>query len=780
MKYAIEMSFLFFLLSGCGSVPKINNDFSEGNFSEIVRDSEHSGVELSKMPLSTLYFLCPSYYEVRDYSDFKRCADIILNHPNPQTEFYPGVDATLVDKNEFQGYMLSYKARMMLEFGNYKNALETAEEAYKKVQKGANNIRKDFNKIPPLEVKALALIHLGRKSEARLIIPKLESISSYMPVNSSILSIIRQTAVAKIYFALHDYKNARRVLEDQAFDPLYSVFTSLVIFVDNVSSDKNIREAAIRVPRLYMLSKSYMETGDIEKAKKGFDALLSTPVINSMGSIYWLTLRDSAKLSWNSGQKNRAISLLEKAVEVIESQRSTIQTEAYKIGFVGDKQKVYQLLVNYLIKSKRVSDAFAYAEKAKARALVDMLAQKQSFKGGKNAATENDIKQLTELEQKYQLQTMDAIKGAVKTRGLIRRKQKQLVELNPQVSSLVSASEIKSSAIQNFLEPDEQLVEYYGNANDLYVFVVSRDRIKVVDIPVNRLASKVRRFRNALLETHDSAWKKPSEDIYNLIIKPIQNALNKKKLVFVPHGPLHYLPFAALYDGHQFLIDRYNLSVLPSASVMAFLTPKTVPEQIPLLALGNPDLHDAELDLPGAQNEVREIGKIIKGAKVLTKNQATETIFKQFAGKTSILHIASHGEFDPKHPLESRLLLASDAKNDGSLKVDELYDMDINSELVTLSACQTGLGDVESGDDVIGLTRGFLFAGAKNIVASLWVVDDKATSQLMKYFYQNLSTLDVEESLRKAQLSIKNNLNSHPYYWASFQLIGLGSTRVNN
>ncbi|MEC8228859.1 MAG: CHAT domain-containing protein, partial [Pseudomonadota bacterium] len=132
------------------------------------------------------------------------------------------------------------------------------------------------------------------------------------------------------------------------------------------------------------------------------------------------------------------------------------------------------------------------------------------------------------------------------------------------------------------------------------------------------------------------------------------------------------------------------------------------------------------------------------------------------------------GEFNPEEPLSSRLLLVGDESNDGSLTVGELYDLELNSELVTLSACQTGLGDVQSGDDVIGLTRGFLFAGAANIVASLWMVDDEATARLMVNLYNNLQSQDKQQSLRNAQLSVKNNYQAHPYYWAAFQLTGAG------
>ena len=136
------------------------------------------------------------------------------------------------------------------------------------------------------------------------------------------------------------------------------------------------------------------------------------------------------------------------------------------------------------------------------------------------------------------------------------------------------------------------------------------------------------------------------------------------------------------------------------------------------------------------------------------------------------VHFATHGTFNPEKPLQSGLMLASDSKNDGILTVGELYDLNLNADLVTLSACETGLGKVANGDDVVGFTRGFLYAGTNSIVSSLWKVDDKATAILMQQFYTALKNNDKRSALRMAQLKVKNSYNPHPYFWAAFQLTG--------
>jgi CHAT domain-containing protein len=145
---------------------------------------------------------------------------------------------------------------------------------------------------------------------------------------------------------------------------------------------------------------------------------------------------------------------------------------------------------------------------------------------------------------------------------------------------------------------------------------------------------------------------------------------------------------------------------------------------------------------------------------------------KRFGEQFRYIHFATHGTFDAEKPLSSGLLMAGDVENDGTLTVGELYDLHLPVDLVTLSACETALGKVANGDDVVGFTRGFLYAGVSSIVSSLWKVDDQATSILMQQFYRSLKKSDKRSALRTAQLKVKDTYNSHPYYWAAFQITG--------
>jgi CHAT domain-containing protein len=177
------------------------------------------------------------------------------------------------------------------------------------------------------------------------------------------------------------------------------------------------------------------------------------------------------------------------------------------------------------------------------------------------------------------------------------------------------------------------------------------------------------------------------------------------------------------------------------------------------------------LHLKCAQDEAETIAKDFPKAKVLVRKEATKTAFTSLGPQFSHIHFATHGRFDPDQPLQSGLLLAKDGRSNGFLSLGELYSLRLQADLVTLSACETGLGKVRNGDDVVGLTRGFLYAGSNTIVASLWEVDDQATSYLMQQFYADLKTNNKGEALRQAQLAARKKFN-HPFYWAAFQLTG--------
>ena len=359
-----------------------------------------------------------------------------------------------------------------------------------------------------------------------------------------------------------------------------------------------------------------------------------------------------------------------------------------------------------------------------------------------------------------------------KSRAVVLALKKDLQEKAPELAALVSVTTPATAEIQGKLTPEETLLEYYFTGKNWYVFILTSGLITAQKLTITDLERNIEALRKTITAHNSVGVSQYTQALYRQLFAPIAPAVKTKKLIIVPHGALHYLPFSALSDGKEYLIDRFSLRTLPSASVLSFLQAHAKKAEAgTALILGNPNLGNPKYDLKFAQDEALAIGKILPKSKVLLGSEATETNLKTYGSQYSFIHLAAHGTFDMDKPLNSALLLARDKDNDGILRVGDLYNLSLNADLVTLSACETALGKVSTGDDVVGFTRSFLYAGARSLISSLWQVDDQATRDLMVNFYTNLSKMSKDEALRQAQLKVKKQY-PHPYYWAAFLLTG--------
>lgn len=244
------------------------------------------------------------------------------------------------------------------------------------------------------------------------------------------------------------------------------------------------------------------------------------------------------------------------------------------------------------------------------------------------------------------------------------------------------------------------------------------------------------------------------------------------------------IPFATLTpENGQALVTHKNIVMSPSAGVQRFLSKKQTSGRKRIFAMGNPDT--ALTPLIGAEKEVTDIAALFKNAIVKKRSQATETQIKtsyKSLGDPDVVHLATHGIFNPTAPQLSHLALTPDQNNDGKLEMHEVYNLDWKGvSLVTLSACSSGKGKLGAGDDLMGLTRGFMFAGSPAVLCSLWDVDDEATRVLMVDFYKHyLGGMSKAQALRSAQMTMMNSKKwSHPNYWSAFVLFGSFENSTN-
>jgi CHAT domain-containing protein len=448
--------------------------------------------------------------------------------------------------------------------------------------------------------------------------------------------------------------------------------------------------------------------------------------------------------------------------------RSSIDYDASKIGFAGKTQDVYASLFLAVAAKNDWNGAFLTAERAKARALVDLLAQLGSLPAPAQADARVRELLVRASANDGEMGVAGSISGT-DARGAAASARNELGRVAPEAASLVSVQSIPIAEIAAQLAPDETLIDYFEAGGNLYALVLNGTTVAGFQLSDADLRNDVRRFRGALERGEDAAGE--GRSLYDRLIRPVAGEIRGTKLTISPHGVLHYLPFAALLDGNQYLIDRYGLRITPSAGTLAYLRNTKPNAAGTLLALGNPDLGDPEFDLPSAQQEAIKVAGLFPDSRVLVRGEATKAAVFQLGPGFSRLHFASHAVFEPTAPLYSGLLLAKGNENDSRLKVSDLYSLRLDADLVTLSACETALGEVMTGDDVIGLERGFLYAGARSIVASLWSVADLPTEKLMISFYQNLAHFGKREALRLAQIETRKTYPS-PRFWAAFEITG--------
>ncbi len=774
------------IISGCatGIMTERDRAMMAGRYGELEKHAEAEVPDLKTAKTAKLASLCFAYAKLKRYNKLDPCLDqleknvaagdtnmVDIEAMQKQSPFLMGMAklgsaASGVSlEQDVSPHMWEVRALASMDLGQYTRAIEYGKKMYAGIPKQWNLER--YHRIHAVGVLGLAYALAGDRAAGLERAKELEAVSTSYPY--TLLKTDKQVFLARIYIALGDYQRAYEVIREDD----NSIFRS---FADLVSGGSALEGGSLfafqQLQRSFMLHKSELETGHLKEAGEGFDEMLKNPATPENGDLYWILLYDRGRIAERQGNGSEAVTFYKRAVEVIESQRSTLNTEASKIGFIGSRQSVYQDLVRLLVAQNSAGEAFEYVERSKARALVDMLAAKKDFAV---AGDPEKVRTLLAMKESAEDQARlpDAGEGT-KTRSLAVRARAQLVEQAPELASLVSVTSLTSDEIRKLLPPQETLIEYYySEGSDVYAFVVTGAGVAVRTLDGKGLTAEVQAFRQAINEPARDSWRGPAQRLYARLVAPIEPLLgNGRQITVVAHGGLHYLPFNALHDGKQFLIERYALRVLPAASVMKFMKPSGADKPGTLLALGNPDLGDQKYDLTFAQAEAQAIAAAVPRSRALLRRDASETAFKQYATGFRFIHIASHGRFEPEAPLSSALLLSPDGGNDGLLTVGELYSMRIDADLVTLSACETGLGKIAGGDDVVGLMRGFLYAGTSAVVTSLWQVDDRATGRLMTSFYEALrGGAPTREALRRAQLA-SLGANPHPFFWAAFQLTG--------
>ncbi|HSA94293.1 MAG TPA: tetratricopeptide repeat protein [Terriglobales bacterium] len=487
------------------------------------------------------------------------------------------------------------------------------------------------------------------------------------------------------------------------------------------------------------------------------------------------------------GREEEAIAAYRRAVEIIESVHAQLQEDRYRSGYLQDKSQVYVALIRLLLKQGHSGDAFFFAEKLRAQGRLAPL------EGG--AAPETSQRELElrlrirrlrqaieeETAKGSQFRQRAAAVFSAELQAAQREYQNLLDDLRRgQRSGPVAVA--REDQIRQSLPADAALLEYVVTRDAVLIFVLTRERLRTTStkLPVEELEARIELFRDLLGRRKGGQWRAPAESLRQSLIDPVEaggGLEGYRSLYLVPHGVLHYLPFAALAratdSGARFLVEDYDIQYLPSASAWATGAGAQAVDGR-LLAMA-----PAQARLAFATREVEDIRASFPGqARALVGRRATEGSFKRLAGDYGIIHLATHGFFNKINPMFSGVQLEPDAVEDGRLEVHEILGLRLHAGLVTLSACETALGsgyfsEVPAGDDFVGLTEAFLEAGTTSVLATLWQVNDRSTSQFMTDFYQHLPAKGgaALAAVQRRMLASPGRYR-HPYYWAPFVLVG--------
>ncbi|TMF06405.1 MAG: CHAT domain-containing protein [Chloroflexi bacterium] len=504
------------------------------------------------------------------------------------------------------------------------------------------------------------------------------------------------------------------------------------------------------------------------------------------------------------GEADSAYVTYHEATRQLERVRAELHPEELRISLVSDKTDVYQELVLLCLERGSAEEALQYAEQAKSRAFAERLSSSVDtlrshgtahLVGTTDAGVLERMQQLRdELVWLYSRLTEGEANSTIeKLRRKVASCESELIRLQRrlQPASRAQAAALgmggvetrdaaSRSRLRRRLEPGTVVLEYFQAGEELVVFLFDAIRLTAYRLgPAEGVFELVDRFRfqvgkfalgDAYVRDHADALLSGVNHIlanlYAALIDPVADELvDVRRLIVVPHGALHHLPFQALLDpGGTPLVERVEIASAPSASVLASCYQRAaLPAGLGARLL----VGVADPAIPQVGIEIDALARMFGQSLVLSGEAATEQAFRRHAPEADVIHLASHAVFRQDNPLFSAVRLA-----DGWLSLYDLYGMRLRAGLVTLSACETGVGDVLAGDELVGLARGFFQAGAAAVVVSLWAVNDASTARLMQRFYAHLeSGRAVAAAMRLAQIEQRREL-PHPYFWAPFVVIG--------
>jgi CHAT domain-containing protein len=515
------------------------------------------------------------------------------------------------------------------------------------------------------------------------------------------------------------------------------------------------------------------------------------------------------------------------ALDALDRQRRKLGgTEETRADFEASHRDLYDGCLEALLTQGQPAKAFTTLEHGRARAFLDLLAERDLEISGLSPEVKAERRQIDaeydRLQAKLLAPAPNTTAGALeelqgKLRDLSARQEELTARIrreSPRFASLRYPEPLALAGARAALDPGTVLLEYAVEPERSWIFVVSSPDVPGPGLAVFPVAAGEKTLRKEV-EAFRSLLRRPGSDraalqararrLYRLLVRPAeQQVAGARRILVSPDGPLHTLPFAALIRGDRYLVEWKPVHLVLSATVYAELQ-RSRPaardlRDERLAAFGDPHYPPLELNgatdpevrgllqrgwtlrpLPSTRKEVKAIAALYPEGHVYLDREATEEKAKALGTDSRLIHFASHGLIDERFPLNSALALSvpehpAEGQDNGLLQAWEIFEsMHLDADLVALSACDTALGKEMGGEGLVGLTRAFQYAGARSVLASLWGVADYSTARFMERFYRYLRDgKSKDEALRAAQIDQirQKGGSSHPFFWAAFELNG--------
>lgn len=709
------------------------------------------------------------YQEARQIQE-----SLALKDPNtyPSSAYYRHISGT---------YFLQGNLRLALDYNRQALALDEK--------------RQDFLGTA-YSLQMMALIRVAEKNFAAALPLAIQTVPMFEKINDNDGLARSLTLLGNIYLSIGDQEKA-----------LENLSRALKMREASGSRDgmSNTRIAIARV---------YLDQGKYSDALALVEKAVATAQENGNRELLWQAQSITGQIFLAQNECDKTREAFDAAIGTIESLRGEIVGGASENSlFFAERVKPYQLLATMLAGQNDFSESFEYAERAKARVLLD------SLRFGRNHQTatmtdqekqeENILRgQVTSLNAQIsrvaasEKEKMEDLRAKLETaRIALSRFQTNLYAIHPELRIKRGAVKpVDAAEAGNLIDERGALLEYMVADEAVLLFVFTKSaggatQFKTYRIVIKRsdLARNISQFRQSLAD-RNILFAGNARRLYDLLLGPAEQQLRgKTNLTIVPDDGLWELPFQALQSTeNHYVLDDASVAYAPSLTILremrdARIVRKNPASKTALLAFGNPTdaaantLNATFAVLPETERQTLALRSLYsaQNSTIFNRSNADEAVFKREAVKDfRVLHLATHGVLDNSSPLNSYVLLAPNeaAGEDGRLEAWEILEMNLNADLVMLSACETARGQARSGEGLIGLAWSFMNAGARNVVVSQWKVESASTTDLTVDFYKSLNQSGGErkpEALREAALKLRRSAaTAHPFYWAGFVLIG--------